>query len=1738
MTESNQTLPVRYCDVELYYENRFASVYLASDSDCGGEKRLIKVIGKDTATSRLENIIRFKSEISIASRLNHPNIIRVIDFGELDDRYFIVVEHVRGRTLDEMLKETIHFSIEEALEVMQYICGAVLCLHDNGIIHRGINPASLVFPMPLMTKNFKVIKLSNAGVSHLKDVPFNDPEESSPENSAYLSPEQCGLVKGVIDERSDIYSLGVLLYHLLTGDPLVKHDSVHGQSFWVRQEEHVGSESYHGDIPDILGKIIMRMTDQDPDKRYQSVVGVQRDLDLYMRGYRNYALGEHDSTVRFTSKTPLIGRKEELNLLVRMHKNSLKGFGGICLISGSAGTGKTRLVKELEKNVSSRGGIIFSGKFYQSADSAPYGPFREFFSFYVERFMKKPEWEKREIAEKIKKELLPFGEILCQFSPSVKPLLGDVPKLVELEPDRESRRYLMVISSFIRIISEAERALIISLDNIHFIDNGSLLLLLEILQNIGQQSVLIIGTYRHDEVEGEHLLKRLIEHGKSGNYPHNEIRLQPFSEQQMQRYVISLLSQEGNDVAFFADIIQRKAKGNPLFAFEIIKELIQNGAVSFGNNRWNFSFDAIDKLNIPEGVLEIILKRVELLTEVEKYVISYATAMGKLIDVDLFADVMLERKKSGQGQDAGYDAQDIVMAIDHAVGLQILEEDSQKKGFMLFTHKKIRDHFDLILTAAERISLHASIARKIFERTAKESDSLYYDLTFHYSEARDHANIINYAFIAGLIAKSNYAYELAVNYFNQVIRSIEENRSFAEDAVLMKKWISCNEEIGGICLTIGEIEKGIDLYRIILQYKNTPIEKAAIYRQICMAYFKIGNWTMSEEYGRKGLQLLGESLPIGRFAVLAGIVRGLIRHSAHVTAPYLFLRMRTSRNNESERMKIWLYVSTNWMYILSDVAKFTNAIIRMLNISESRIGKSRELAMSLSAFASMLMAAPRFSTALRYHNRAVRMKEKLGDQWGLGQSYQWLGYCHSWMGNYSKSNEMFVKSLGIYRGIGDLWETGMNIGGLFTNYYQMSNYEKANDYAREYKIISSKLSDYYGLSRSYQSMAWCMIEKGDFDGAEDYINESIQICAEKRIYFNLCVSNIEMGVLYCEKNDHDRALQYFREAEKMDMENSFIKEYTALLYIGIAECSLKKMIRDKSYDFTVSREDVSDIKKACLLALAKTARFVNNRAYALRIYAEFNDAVNRPKRAESMYLKSIQHAMALGRRYEQARSLMSYGLFCRRRGNEAEAVSRLKAAHSIFTEIGAQGYASKLSEMFGVYVPEKHSSGQYFDHQRLAAIMMLGQDISSILDLDELLEQILNKAVEVTGAQRGYLFIRERGEDNLELKASINLIKSDIVEYSRHVVDEVFQTREPVITTNAERNEKYSIYQSVVKSGLKSILCLPIKHYDKIVGVCYLDNPIKRGAFSERDAVVLGIFMAQSGIAIENAYYYKELEKKVKDRTRELNSANEELGAAYSAVSDAYTLIKEDMTVARSVQESMLPREVAIPGADFCIHYYPVSEVGGDIYDINRIDDSWTRIFICDATGHGIQAALTTMVIKSEYDAVKHQFPDPSEALAALNRSICTRYKNLQIVFTCAVIDIMSSAGKLVFSCAGHVPQYLIRNDSVVSLEKTGRIIGLIESSVYTKVEHAIGPGDRLLIMTDGLFEQFNDNKAPYGEKRMIEAIGRNRKLPVEGIIKALFDDISLFIGPGKTINSDDDTTVIGVSIAGPVSCP
>jgi serine phosphatase RsbU (regulator of sigma subunit)/tetratricopeptide (TPR) repeat protein len=768
--------------------------------------------------------------------------------------------------------------------------------------------------------------------------------------------------------------------------------------------------------------------------------------------------------------------------------------------------------------------------------------------------------------------------------------------------------------------------------------------------------------------------------------------------------------------------------------------------------------------------------------------------------------------------------------------------------------------------------------------------------------------------------------------------------------------------------------------------------------------------------------------------------------------------------------------------------------------------------------------------SLRYHHKALRMREELGDLWGQGQSYQWLAYCHSWMGNYSKSDEAFIKSLNIFQTIGDLWETGMNLGGIAYCHYMNSSYEKAIQYSREYKIISIKLADYYGLSRCYQYMALSLVEKGDFETAQDYLTEAMNICIEKKLDFNLCVNHICMGALHREQGDYDRALRYFIEARNLAHANSFISEYIVELYNGIAECSLRIAVRESRQAFAVTKKEIRSLKRACLTALRKTWSLPNHRGSALRNYAEFLSAINDFRKAGTLYRRSLAHLSAVGRKFEHARALYSYGLYLRRTGCDVESKKAFQDACDFFTEIGSAAHAAKAARLLGAGEGKDEEPQALFDHHRLASVVDLSQDISSILDLDELFDQIVKKAVGVTGAQRGFLFIKNREHDELELRVSISSLKSDDDGYSRHIVDHVCSSGQTLILTNAESDNRYSLYQSIMRNGLKSVLCLPIRSYETLIGICYLDNPLKRGVFSRQDALSLEIFMAQAGIAIENAHYYAELENRVRERTRELNAANEELGSAYGTVNDAFQIIKEDLAVAQSVQRSLLPHTVSISGLDCYIHYSSVSEIGGDIYDISEISPGRTRVFICDATGHGIQAALITMVIKNEYDAIKHVHSDPAEVLNELNRVICRNYKNLQIVFTCAVADLCLNERTVLFSCAGHPPQYLISGGRILSMEKTGRIIGLMEGSTYACEERTLDAGDRLLFFTDGLFEQFNGSRVAYGEKRLYEAVSRWADLPLEQLVRAVFEDIAAFLGQNNVPGQDDDITFIGIA--------
>ncbi|MBN2160873.1 MAG: SpoIIE family protein phosphatase [Spirochaetes bacterium] len=265
-----------------------------------------------------------------------------------------------------------------------------------------------------------------------------------------------------------------------------------------------------------------------------------------------------------------------------------------------------------------------------------------------------------------------------------------------------------------------------------------------------------------------------------------------------------------------------------------------------------------------------------------------------------------------------------------------------------------------------------------------------------------------------------------------------------------------------------------------------------------------------------------------------------------------------------------------------------------------------------------------------------------------------------------------------------------------------------------------------------------------------------------------------------------------------------------------------------------------------------------------------------------------------------------------------------------------------------------------------------------------------------------------------------------------------------------------------------------------------------------------------------------ELKRKVSERT-------EELGTAYDRLSDAYEQIHSDLLLAKTIQESLLPGDLSrIEGVRIGVQYHPMGEVGGDFYDITEIRKGYVRIFLADAMGHGVRAALVTMIIKSEYDKVK-LMESPAALLGSMNNSFLDLYQSLNQYFTCIVADIDIVNNRLVYSSAGHTDQLHIHDNRLEVLPHMGKIIGIFRHGRYKSVEKEFTPHDKLLLFTDGIFEEFNNAEEPYGLQRLRRTVESMAERCVEDIQDEVMADLRRFLGDDDRIAKNDDILFIGL---------
>ncbi|MCR9141508.1 MAG: fused response regulator/phosphatase [bacterium] len=239
--------------------------------------------------------------------------------------------------------------------------------------------------------------------------------------------------------------------------------------------------------------------------------------------------------------------------------------------------------------------------------------------------------------------------------------------------------------------------------------------------------------------------------------------------------------------------------------------------------------------------------------------------------------------------------------------------------------------------------------------------------------------------------------------------------------------------------------------------------------------------------------------------------------------------------------------------------------------------------------------------------------------------------------------------------------------------------------------------------------------------------------------------------------------------------------------------------------------------------------------------------------------------------------------------------------------------------------------------------------------------------------------------------------------------------------------------------------------------------------------------------------------------------------------------IRQDLSVARGIQETILPGRLdSIRSLRIAARYEPVADIGGDFYDAAEIRPGVVRCFLADATGHGIQAALIAMAIKSEYESLKLMIDSPAQLLSLLLDSFCEKFHSIKMLFTCFIVDVHVREGRVVYGGAGHPGQILIRGGTGVieKLERTGIMIGVQRDAVYEEHELPFASGDRLFLFSDGVFEQMNAAGRLYGLPRMMQVFESSVRSAVEKVLDAQLTGLDQYLD-GET--RQDDVTLIGI---------
>ncbi len=1443
----------------------------------------LKVLKPHITSSYIEHIIRFKKEATIINSFDHPNIVKTYGIGEFKGYPYVIMELLNGTNLSSILLENKPIKINEALEITLNIAKALEYVHSKGIIHRDIKPANIFITENVLDKS-KSVKVLDFGVSILLDAEELKTPLAISGTWAYMSPEAIGIINKVLDERSDIYSFGILIYHIFTGKAPIYGADINTIIHMHAAFNPLNPSEVNPDIDITLEKIILKLIAKDPEQRYSTVSGLIYDLNRYINGGRNFNIGCKDKKKKMSSYISMIERERETQVLLEAIKDASNKKGSTVLIAGESGVGKSRLVREIRSYVYNNNGLFLKGRCINNENKNPYQPFKDIIDDYINKYNDYDTDMQLEETSRLRNVLGDLGGCITTLNPRTVRILGETARISLLEPNRELKRFLITVADFFLNLASKKRFCVIFIDDLQWVDSGSINILEEIVKGVCKSNLLVIGTYRDDEVAENSGIKKFYMKNVN-SHSIQLLKLYPLSYDGTEKLLELSIGECVHDLPGFSKYVYTKSGGNPLYATNLIRTLEDNSILVFEDDKWTLNWDALNDFDLPENIVGIVLKRLANISANQRSALEKAAIIGRNFDAGILE--MLS--------DIGWT--ELVNILDQISDIQIIEPLTEK-GMYIFTHDRIRDAVLEKMSVKETRKLHYKLAEILETLYEDDKEHYFFDIVHHYIESCDRKKALKYVIPAAYKSKESFATEDALRYFKLAEEYVEDYKQLSPN-----DFIYIYNDMVEAYIIVGDSDKAVNIAKKILPFYDNALDRAKILSKIGTAYFKKGNFKEAQTYLIEALNLLGEQIPNDKRNLRLALVKEYFKRVLYnkVFTSIIFNR-REKEFSEEEKEKLIIFYPLGWSYAVSDPDKIRLISIKGMNIARRRLAGSREISVLYTGYAMQSAIFGNYKRAMSFHETALQMKKELGDRYSIAQSLQLIAYVHLWHGNYQSSMNSVLESKETFKQVGDVWEYAANLNIVASIYQYSGNYALACENLNQYIEISIKIENYFGICFGKARLAWCYIEKGEYEKAIVLINQSIEIGEKEKLWFPYCLAIYCFGVIHYEKKEYHKAVEFFEKSIELDKKYNLNKESIGNAYVMLAQSYIMLLKSTQTLRKDFNKKELSKVFKACIIAMNITRLWPNIYGASLRVMAGYYSLRNKNRLSEMFYKRSIRHYSTINRRYELGYSLYEYACFLNNLKKENEYIKIIKKAYNIFADIGSKEYIKKCNEILGHNLEKSYEHGEdknidmLLASNKFDAVVRTGRVISSILDIDVLLEKIMDNAIELLGAQRGIVLLYpEKGDKKLEVNVVRNIngyeITGSSYELSKKIISQVEKELKPIIIYDALADSQLNMQHSVISEGIRSVICAPIINKKELLGVIYLDNKLMSGLFDEEDRKALEIICSQAGVSIENARLYKRLKKyseeiekwsynleqKVCERTEELNKKNTEL---------------------------------------------------------------------------------------------------------------------------------------------------------------------------------------------------------------------------------------------------------------------